>query len=130
MPLLGNGVGTIFLKIFPLEPKVIVFVVLLFIGFQMIIEAIKGNEDVKKLSILEMILFGLAVSIDSFSVGISLQSISNKYILCACIFSLSSFIFTYLGLLSGKRINSIIGKISTIVGGIILIIIGTFYLFR
>ena len=130
MPLLGNGVGTIFLKIFPLEPKVIVFVVLLFIGFQMIIEAIKVNEDVKKLSILEMILFGLAVSIDSFSVGISLQSISNKYILCACIFSLSSFIFTYLGLLSGKRINSIIGKISTIVGGIILIIIGTFYLFR
>lgn len=130
MPLLGNAVGSLFLKIFPIEPKAIVFVVLVFIGIQMIIEGIKGNEEIKELSFLEMILFGLAVSIDSFSVGVGIQSISNKYVLCACIFSLSSFIFTYLGLLLGKKINNIIGKISTIIGGLVLIVIGFVYLFK
>lgn len=130
MPLLGNAVGNIFLKIFPLHPSLIVFVVLLFIGVQMTIEGIRGKNDVKQLSFIEKIIFGLAVSIDSFSVGIGLQSISNMYVLCACIFSLSSFIFTYLGLFFGKKINYIIGKISTIIGGIVLIIIGFLYLFK
>ena len=130
MPLLGNAVGSLFLTIFPLEPSVIVFVVLVFIGVQMIIEGIKGQEELKNLTLIEKILFGLAVSIDSFSVGVGLQSISNKYVLCACIFSLSSLIFTYLGLLLGKKINNIVGKISTIAGGIVLIVIGFIYLFK
>lgn len=130
MPLLGNTVGNLFLRIFPLEPSVIIFVVLVFIGVQMIIEGVKGNEEIKQLSFMEKILFGLAVSIDSFSVGIGLQSISNKYVLCACIFSLSSFVFTYLGLSLGKKINNIVGKVSTIVGGIVLIVIGFIYLFK
>lgn len=130
MPLIGNGVGTLFLNIIPIDPKVIVFIVLLFIGIQMIIDSLKGNEEVKKLEILEMIMFGFAVSIDSFSVGVGLQSISNKYVLCACFFSISSFIFTYSGLILGKRINSMIGKVSTIIGGCILIIIGISYLFK
>lgn len=130
MPLLGNGIGALFLKIFPLEPKVIIFIVLVFIGIQMIIDTIKGKEDVKKLSLFEMILFGLAVSVDSFSVGLGLQSISNKYVSCACIFSISSLIFTYLGLILGKKINSIVGRVSTIIGGVVLIGVGIIYLFK
>lgn len=130
MPLLGNGIGALFLKFFPIEPKAIVFVVLVFIGIQMITEGIKGKEDVKELTFLEMLLFGLAVSIDSFSVGVGLQSISNKYVLCAGIFSLSSLIFTYLGLMLGKKINNIIGRVSTIIGGLVLIVIGAVYLFK
>lgn len=130
MPLLGNLAGSLFLKVFPIEPKVIVFVVLVFIGIQMIIEGIKGNAEVKGLSLWEKILFGLAVSLDSFSVGIGLQSISNKYALCALIFSVSSFVFTYIGLILGKKINNIVGKISTIIGGVVLIIIGIAYLCR
>ena len=130
MPLLGNAVGSLFLKIFPLQPSVIVFIVLVFIGVQMIIEGIKGQEELKNLTLIEKILFGLAVSIDSFSVGVGLQSISNKYVLCACIFSLSSLIFTYLGLLLGKKINNMVGKISTIAGGLVLIVIGFVYLLK
>ena len=44
MPLLGNLAGSMFLNVFPVSPAVIVFVVLGFIGIQMIIEGIKGNE--------------------------------------------------------------------------------------
>lgn len=129
MPLLGLLVGKIFLTIFPVNPDIIVFIVLLFIGIQMILESLKNNEVEKKTSFFELLIFGLAVSIDSFSVGIGLSSISSHYIVCAIIFSICSLLFTYLGLNLGKFINRIIGKISTIVGGIVLIIIGIVYLF-
>lgn len=130
MPLIGNKLGKIILKIFTLRSNTLVFVVLVFIGIQMIIEGFKNENVVKKLSFIEKILFGFAVSIDSFSVGIGLQSISQKYILCALMFSLSSFIFTLTGLNFGKKINAKVGNISTIIGGGVLFIIGVCYLFN
>lgn len=128
MPLIGLSMGNILLKIIQINPNIIVFIVLTFIGIEMIIESFHKEKDVKIMTLKELILFGLAVSIDSFSVGIGLKAISNNYILCVTIFSLSSFIFTYLGLVLGKKINNLIGKISTIIGGIVLIIVGIMYI--
>ncbi len=76
----------------------------------------------------ELLLFGLAVSLDSFSVGIGLETISHHYVISALLFSMSSFFFTYLGLFLGKKINNRVGNISTLVGGITLIVIGILYL--
>ncbi|MBE6152209.1 MAG: hypothetical protein E7165_02715 [Firmicutes bacterium] len=129
MPLIGLFVGKIFLNIFPINPDIIVFIVLVFIGVQMLLESLKKENIENKTSFLELLIFGLAVSIDSFSVGIGLSSISSRYIICACIFSLTSFLFTYLGLNLGKVINHIVGKISTALGGLVLILIGIIYLF-
>lgn len=128
MPLLGYYVGRILLNFIPLNPDFIVFVVLSFVGLEMIIESLKKEEIVKKTRLLDLLLFGLAVSMDSFSVGIGLNAISRKKLFCSIIFSLTSFIFTYLGLNLGKKINQWIGKISTILGGLVLIIIGIVYL--
>ena len=94
----------------------------------MIIETFKKKEEIKIMEINELLLFGLAVSLDSFSVGIGLKAITNNYIICVSIFSLSSFIFTYIGLVLGKKINNLIGKISTLIGGLTLIIIGIIYI--
>ncbi len=80
------------------------------------------------MTIKEMILFGLAVSLDSFSVGIGLEALTKNYILSISMFSLSSFIFTYIGLTIGKKINNLIGQISTLIGGLILIFIGLTYI--
>lgn len=128
MPLIGLFFGRLFLKLIPLNPDLIVFIVLTFVGVEMIIESLKKEEVSKKTSLIELLFFGLAVSIDSFSVGIGLNSISNNYLLCSCIFSITSFLFTYFGLKLGYKINQIVGKISTIIGGIVLIILGIFYL--
>lgn len=128
MPLFGLLIGKIFLKIFPINPDIIVFIVLCFIGIQMIIESLKNELIEKKISFFELLIFGFAVSVDSFSVGIGLSSISNHYIICCILFSILSLSFTYLGLNLGKIVNHIIGKISTIIGGIVLIIIGIIYL--
>lgn len=127
MPLLGLLVGQAVFKILPIESDLIVFIVLVIIGIQMLLE--KDKSEVKIMSFIELLLFGLAVSIDSFSVGIGLKSINSNYFLAALIFAITSFLFTYIGLYLGKKINNLIGKISTILGGITLIIIGICFLF-
>ncbi|MDD3340721.1 MAG: manganese efflux pump [Bacilli bacterium] len=129
MPLLGLVVGSVLLKTIKINPDVIVFVVLLVIGIQMILESFKKEETAKYMSKIELLLFGLAVSLDSFSVGIGLQAITHHYILCSLIFSLTSLFFTYLGLRLGKKLNVIFGKISTFIGGIVLLLLGLVYLF-
>lgn len=128
MPLFGYYLGRILLNIIPLNPDFIVFIVLSFVGIEMIVESIKDEAVAKKTKFIDLLLFGLAVSMDSFSIGIGLNAISHKKILCALTFSVTSYIFTYLGLNLGKKINQWIGKISTIIGGLVLIAIGIIYL--
>ena len=128
MPLLGLTIGKILLKLIPINPNIIVTIVLSFIGIEMFLESFKKEEEVKIMTKKELLLFGLAVSIDSFSVGIGLEAITNKYILSVSMFSISSFTFTYIGLIIGKKINNLIGKISTLIGGLILIVIGITYI--
>lgn len=127
MPLIGIFLGSRILHFLPIEPNAIVFIVLSFIGIEMIIDTFK-NKEVKRMKKLESLLFGFAVSIDSFSVGLGLESITNNYFTSSLLFSLSSFIFTYVGLTLGKKISKFIGILSTLIGGLVLIIIGIFYL--
>lgn len=129
MPLLGMFIGSGFLEIIPIKPSFIVFVILVVIGIQMIFESFKEERHLELNGILQLLTFGLAVSIDSFSVGIGMEAISDNFLLCSSLFSISSFVFTYLGLILGKKINLLIGKVSTLIGGLVLIVIGIIYLF-
>ena len=128
MPLLGMNVSKKIIDLLPIKPTTLVFIVLFLIGIEMIIETFKEEKEVKKMNIIEIIIFGLAVSIDSFSVGLSLKTIYKYPIVSSITFSISSMIFTFLGLKLGKYINKKIGSISTILGGITLIIIGVIYI--
>lgn len=127
MPLLGLFVGKIVLQ-FIKNPDIIVFLVLSVIGVQMIFESFKKEDMLHYMRFSELLLFGLAVSIDSFSAGIGLTSISNHYVVCSLFFSLFSFFFTHLGLSLGTRIHHIFGKISTFIGGIVLVLLGILYI--
>ncbi len=128
MPQIGVIVGDTLLKIIKINPNFIVFIVLSFIGIEMIFESFKKEENIKKLKLMEMILFGLAVSIDSFSLGIGLKVITNNILISCIFFSVFSFIFTLIGLFIGKKTSEILGFISTLLGGIILVIMGVLYL--
>lgn len=127
MPLLGHFFGKLLFHILPLNPEFIVSIILCFIGIQMILESLKQEKEVKELSLLELLMFGFAVSMDSFSVGIGLSAISNHLLLCSFAFSICSGLFTFLGLNLGRKLNSIFGMIAPICGGIILIILGVIY---
>ena len=129
MPLIGMIMGNYIVKILPISPEFIVFVILSIIGIQMILETFKEEKKMGVSTLIELLIFGLAVSIDSFSVGIGLKMISDNVILSALVFSITAFLFTFFGLNLGKKISMSVGKISTLIGGIVLVIIGLFYLF-
>ena len=130
MPILGMLIGNFVFNVMHLNSEIIVFIIFLFIGISMIIDSFKKEEKVKKMKIREMILFGLAVSIDSFSVGIGINNISNNFIICSSVFSFISFLFTYIGLILGNRLNQLFGKFATLIGGITLIILGITFILK
>lgn len=127
MPLLGYMVGYKVVKLLPIKSTTLVLIVLSFIGVEMIIESFRQEKSTTLLGFRELLLFGFAVSIDSFSVGLGLNTIYSNILVPITTFSISSAFFTYLGLYLGTKISNIFGKISTLIGGIALIIIGILY---
>ena len=127
MPIFGLFLGSYIIKNFSINTNFLTFIVLVFIGLQMIIENIKNSSQME-VNISNILFFALAVSIDSFVVGVGLPSITNYYVISCLVFALCSGIFTYLGLLLGNYINSLIGRFAPIIGGIILVILGISYL--
>ncbi|HIT12208.1 MAG TPA: manganese efflux pump [Candidatus Pelethosoma merdigallinarum] len=128
MPLIGLIMGHAIITFLPVNPDFLVFLVLTFIGVQMLIESFKKEDINNHMSLWELLAFGFAVSLDSFSVGIGLSSITDQYLLSCLIFSICSGGFTYFGLFLGKYIHHLIGKLSTILGGIVLILLGIIYI--
>lgn len=112
------------------------FASLLFIGGKMLIESIvelkKPKDDQNKVlfSIKEVLLMGVATSIDALAVGIALHAdLSNTITiwLHVSIILVLTFSFSLIGLLLGKQILKLLrGKteISGVIGGIILILLG------
>ena len=127
MPLIGYFVGMNFIKSLPVASNFVVFIILTLIGLEMVIDTIRKEEEIKVMRLYSMIIFGLTVSIDSFSVGLGLDTISKNIIISSLIFSITSFIFTITGLFIGKKINQIFGRISTLIGGCVLILIAILY---
>ena len=129
MPLLGLSIGFFVTSKIILNSDILVGAILSLIAVEMITSSFKEKEEKFLLSIPGFLLFGLSVSIDSLTTGIGLTAITNNYILSCLIFSITSFILTLLGLNLGNILNKKYGKISTLIGGIILFILGITYIF-
>lgn len=127
MPLLGLFVGNIILKYIIIDLDILLAIIVSLIGIEMIISSIKKEDNTMLLSLLSFILFAFSVSIDSFSVGIGLKGINSNYLQVSIIFSLCSFIFTYVGLILGTKLNDLVGRYAKTIGGIILIGLGVYY---
>jgi len=76
------------------------------------------------LSFLGIFLFAFGVSIDAFSTGLGLSAITNSKIIAMTIFSIVSFLFTWVGLVIGKKAVEKLGKKANIFGLILLIYLG------
>ena len=128
MPLIGVIIGNMLLNIFNINPDILIGIILIFLSLTMIKDIFTESNYKFTNSLLGMMLFAFSVSFDSFSTGIGLRAITNNIYLASIIFSIFSFSFTYLGLIIGKYAKKILGKISQILGIIILIVIGITYL--
>lgn len=120
MPLLGHFLGNGILILVEISSSILMFLILSIVGTQMILDSLK-NE--KKIDNEGALLFALAVSMDSFSIGLSLNEIVDSIFIAPIIFMIISALFTYIGLKLGNVINKKIGKTATLLGGITLILI-------
>jgi len=128
MPLIGNFVGNKIINFFTINSNFLLGIILMYLALTMFIDILKNEEKEISLNIINMFIFAFGVSIDSFSTGLVLQAITNNLLPAVMIFSITSFCFTYLGLLIGKYANNYLGKTSSILGSILLLVIGILHL--
>lgn len=106
----------------------VALVLLLFIGAKMIYEGVKGDNescDCKKLGFGALLVQGIATSIDALSVGFTisdyrlLQALSSAAIIGAI-----TFVICLGGIVIGKKAGTRLAGKASILGGLILIVIG------
>ena len=128
MPNLGNLLGKKFLMGFILYSNIIVGLVFLILALEMIFSFKDDNSNHELKGYIEIFLFAVAVSIDSFSVGMALSLAKNNLILGGVVFSIVSFLFTLFGLFLGRYLGKKTGTIGKVIGILILILFSLKYL--
>ncbi len=123
MPLLGVVLGNSIIDALHIKIHIILTIILVFIGVEMILSSYEKTEKPTLLNFKGIIMFALAVSIDSFTLGTCIKALTDNYILVSSIFLLVSAIATFCGLKLGQKISEKIGKYSILIGGVVLIII-------
>ena len=131
MPVIGWLLGITFSKYITEFDHWVAFGLLCFIGGKMLFEALrkKKEDEAEKIpkSILRpsnMLLLGLATSIDALAVGVSLAVMSVNVWGYSGIIGGVAFILSAVGILIGQYLGKKFGKAAEIIGGIILIAIG------
>lgn len=100
-------------------------IVLIVIGLEMISWLIfPSTKKVKKPQRFGLFIFVLTVSLDSFSVGLSLGMIGLRVAVTLFIFAIVAASMSFTGLFLGKKIQAIVGHYGRVIGGIILIVFG------
>ncbi|MDF2607336.1 MAG: rane protein [Bacillales bacterium] len=123
MPLLGIILGNFIAIKFGAISSFISGALLLIIGIQIFYSAIK-NDDKTYFSPVgfSLLVFAFTVSLDSFTVGLSLGILGAKTWLTLIIFGGMSCLLSWVGLLIGRKSRSMFGPITEMIGGSILIL--------
>ena len=139
MPMIGwTCVHTIvcYFKAFEKFIPWIALILLLFIGVNMIKEAVAKDEDDKEddesgdcsckaLCMTVLMVQGVATSIDALSVGFTIAEYGIwMAIICALIIAVVTFVICVAGIIIGKKVGKKYSDKASIFGGVILIIIG------
>ncbi len=117
-----------YFKVFEKFIPWIALALLLFIGGKMLIEGIKGDEaddDKKEMSFKQLMVMGVATSIDALSVGFTIAEYDIlQALVAALIIAAVTFVICIGGLILGKKIGTKLAGKASILGGVILIGIG------
>lgn len=128
MPTIGYFLGTTFEKYITAFDHWIAFALLLIIGGNMIKEGLsKDAEEVNSsFSARTMLLLAIATSIDALAVGITFALLPDVNIVAAVSFiGITTFIISAVGLKVGNVFGIKYKSKAEIVGGVILVLIGT-----
>lgn len=127
-PIIGWFIGTAVKDLIVSFDHWIAFGLLLAIGIKMIIEGIKSDSilhDFNPFKPIVLISLSIATSIDALVVGVSYGFLETKIFFPVLIIGFVTFVASMLGMLFGKNIPAKRSRQSIVIGGIILIGIGT-----
>lgn len=122
MPMLGFLVAYNFNSSVTFLTKFIAFLILSLIGLNMVINK---EEDLNySISLKNLLILGIATSLDAFAVGLSFAFLKVNMFLSLNLIGLVTFLMCFIGPYLGNYFGSKISNKPQVVGGIILIIIG------
>lgn len=137
MPLIGFFLGSLFMNYIDAYDHWVAFGLLAIIGGKMVFDAVKelrgGEEElaIKKFSYTEVLVQGVATSIDALAVGLSLNAMAgiNNYNVwwLVAIIGLTTVTISAIGVVIGYRVGKLFknkASVAEIIGGLVLIGIG------
>ena len=131
MPLAGWALGTQFEALITPVDHWIAFVLLGIIGSKMLWDAFHEDdpEDLAcptdgKLDLRELVMMAIATSIDALAVGITFAFLRVDIAVSVGLIGITTFVPSIVGVAVGHRFGAKYEKPATIVGGIVLILIG------
>ena len=129
MPQLGLFFGDKLFRLLEINVDIVMIIVFFYLGISMFLKR-KEERAIINHSILSYFTLAFFVSIDSFSVGACLPTITNNWLFPPIIFSVSAGIITYCGLLLGYHSIKLLKENATLLGSIILILLAIVNLFE
>lgn len=131
MPFLGWLLGRQFEAYITSFDHWIAFALLTFIGGKMILDVIHKKEDAEvcqtgesRLDLKELFVLAIATSIDALAVGISFAFLQVRIAAAITLIGCTTFVLSAAGVCVGHKFGAKYEDKATLVGGIILILIG------
>lgn len=127
MPVIGYYLGISFADLVARIDHWIAFGLLLLIGGNMIREAFHPGEEKPaeaSFAFRAMLVLAIATSIDALALGISFACLGTRLWPSVLVIGLTTFAFSVVGLLIGKKVGERFHAGAEILGGVILIAIG------
>ena len=128
MPLIGYLLGIGFEDKIKIIDHWIAFILLCFIGFNMIKEALNKKDDEQindSVDYKTMIVLAIATSIDALAIGVTFAFLNVNIIFAALMITIITFIISMIGGKIGNVFGDKYEAKAEIAGGIILILLGT-----
>ena len=134
-PVIGWGLGLAAASYVAAWDHWIAFVLLGVLGVRMILAGLNGADDEDegkpdRHSFWLLAVTGLATSIDAMAVGVGLAFLDERILPIAAAIGATTFVMVTAGVMLGRVLGNIAGKRAEIVGGVLLIGIGTAILYQ
>ena len=131
MPFLGWALGTQLADFITPIDHWIAFILLAAIGGKMLVDAFRGGDEDEaaeakdaKLDLKELFMLAIATSIDALAVGITFAFLGVDIAFAITIIGATTFVISVAGVAVGHAFGARYEKGATIVGGVVLILIG------
>ncbi len=130
MPTIGYFAGSRFANSIQAFDHWIAFILLSLIGGNMIREGLhpeqeeENEEKLSSISFKDILLLAIATSIDALAVGVSFAFLKVNLIQATVTIGCTTFVLSFICVIIGKKVGTLLEKYAEFLGGSILILLG------